>query len=86
MEKIKLIGNHIIHNPIIMEDLGRKLYTKIVEVIQSEVLEVTEQNCIDYIKDVVINRTFAGYQTEIQTIYGQLSNILDVKIEAAPDE
>ena len=35
---------------------------------------------------MVINRTFDGYQSEIQTIYGQLEKILGVKIEPAPDE
>ncbi|MDR1783670.1 MAG: MjaI family restriction endonuclease [Dysgonamonadaceae bacterium] len=67
-------------------DLGKKLYVKITEVIQSEVTEITEQDCIDYMFQLVIDRTFDGYQTEIQTIYGQLQNILDVKIESAPDE
>ncbi|MDR1739278.1 MAG: MjaI family restriction endonuclease [Bacteroidales bacterium] len=69
-----------------IEDLGKKLYVKITEVIQSEVVEVTEQDCIDYMLQLVIDRTFDGYITEIQTIYGQLQNILDVKIEAASDE
>ena len=35
---------------------------------------------------LVIDRTFDGYMTEIQTVYGQLQSILQVKIEAAPDE
>lgn len=69
-----------------LEEIGRKLYVKISEVIQYEVAEVTEQDCIDYIKDVVIRRTFEGYQTEIQTIYGQLQNMLGMRIEPAPDE
>lgn len=69
-----------------LEELGRRLYVKITEVIQSEVAEVTEQDCIDYIKDVVINRTYEGYCTEIETIYGQLQQILGVPIVAAPDE
>ena len=59
---------------------------KITEVIQYEVAEVMEQDCINYIKEVVINRTFEGYQTEIQTIYGQLQNILGMPIKPAPDE
>ena len=67
-------------------ELGKKLYVKITEVIQYEVAEVTEQDCINYIKEVVINRTFDGYQTEIQTIYGQLQNILGIPIKPAPDE
>ena len=69
-----------------IEELGRKLYVKITEVIQAEVNDVTEQDCIDYMKQLVINRTFDGYITEIQTIYGQLQNLLNIKIEPAPDE
>jgi hypothetical protein len=67
-------------------DLGKKLYVKITEVIQSEVLEITEQDCIDYMNQLVIDRTYDGYVTEIQTIYGQLQKVLNVKIEPAPDE
>ena len=69
-----------------IQDLGRKLYTKITEVIQAEIEEVTEEDCLQYIYNLVINRTFDGYQTEIKTIYGKLQRDLGVKIEAAPDE
>jgi len=69
-----------------LEELGKKLYCKITEVIQSEVNEITEEDCIDYMVELVINRTFDGYQTEIKTIYGQLQQMLGVKIEAAPDK
>lgn len=67
-------------------ELGKKLYIKITEVIQAEVSEITEQDCIDYMMQLVIDRTYEGYVTEIQTIYGQLQKILGVKIEPAPDE
>ncbi|HVY74799.1 MAG TPA: MjaI family restriction endonuclease [Puia sp.] len=67
-------------------ELGKRLYTKVTEVIQSEVAEVNEQDCIDYMIQLVIDRTYDGYVTEIQTVYGQLEKILEVKIEAAPDE
>jgi hypothetical protein len=67
-------------------DLGRKLYIKISEVILSEVKEITEQDCIDYMIQLVINRTFAGYMNEIKTIYGQLERELEANIEPAPDE
>lgn len=69
-----------------IEELGRKLYIKITEVIQAEVEEITEQDCIDYMLQLVIDRTFTGYMTEIKTIYGQLEKELDHKIEPAPDE
>lgn len=71
--------NHII-------ELGKKLYTKITEVIQAEISDISEQDCIDYIIQLVIDRTYDGYINEIQTIYGQLQDILKVKIEPAPDE
>jgi len=67
-------------------ELGKRLYIKITEVIQSEVADVTEQDCIDYMIQLVIDRTYDGYVTEIQTIYGQLQKILDVPIQPAPDE
>ena len=69
-----------------IEELGRKLYIKITEVISAEVEEVTESDCIEYMYNMVINRTYDGYMTEIKTIYGQLQKILEVKIEPAPDE
>lgn len=69
-----------------IEELGRKLYIKITEVISAEVEEVTEEDCIDYMFKMVIDRTFDGYMTEIKTIYGQLEMILNTKIHPAPDE
>ena len=74
-----------------IEGLGKKLYIKITEVVQAEVEEITEKDCIDYMFQMIINRTFDGYMTEIKTIYGQLQSILqeeflDVKIKPAPDE
>jgi len=67
-------------------DLGKKLYVKITEVIASEVETITEEDCVAYILNLVINRTFDGYMTERITIYGQLQDILGVKIEPAPDK
>jgi hypothetical protein len=69
-----------------LEDLGRKLYFKINEIVQPEVEEVTEADCVSYIKEVVIKRTFDGYVNEIQTVSGQLQNNLGVEIKPAPDE
>ncbi|MFH0989241.1 MAG: MjaI family restriction endonuclease [bacterium] len=69
-----------------IEELGRKLYVKITEVIASEVEEITEEDCIHYMFQLVIDRTFDGYTTEIRTIYGQLQDLLSIKIEPAPDE
>jgi hypothetical protein len=69
-----------------ISDLGKKLYVKITEVIPSEVETITEEDCITYMFDLVIKRTFDGYMTERETIYAQLEEILGLNIEPAPDK
>jgi len=65
--------------------LGQTLYIKLSEVVQNELGSITEEECIDYAYNLILNRTYEGYRTEIDTIYGQLESILKVKIEPAPD-
>jgi hypothetical protein len=67
-------------------EIGKKLYVKITEVLRAEIDDITEEDCINYVINLVINRTFDGYMTEKKTIYEQLQDILGVKIEPAPDE
>lgn len=67
-------------------ELGKKLYVKITEVLVAEIDEITEEDCINYIKELVIDRTYDGYVREIKTIYEQLSVELQEKIVPAPDE
>ena len=66
--------------------LGQTLYIKISEVIRSELDSISEEECIDYAYNLVLNRTYEGYKSEIDTIYGQLESIVNRKIEPAPDE
>jgi hypothetical protein len=67
-------------------EIGKKLYVKITEVVRAEIDEITEEDCINYVINLVINRTFDGYVTEKKTVYEQLQDILGIKIEPAPDE
>jgi len=67
-------------------EIGKKLYVKITEVLRAEIDNITEEDCINYVINLVINRTFDGYMTEKKTIYEQLQEILRLKIEPAPDE
>lgn len=69
-----------------IRDLGQKLYIKLSEVVQNELESIEEEECIDYAYNLVLNRTYEGYRSEIDTIYGQLESILGVKIYPAPDE
>ena len=56
-------------------DLGKKLYVKITEVIASEVEAITEKDCIAYIFDLVIKRTFDGYMTEKEGDKKKIHNV-----------
>jgi len=69
-----------------IENLGKKLFQQLTVVVKSEFESINEEECIDYIFNLVLNRTYEGYQDEIQTIYGELQKILDVEIKPAPDE
>ena len=72
-----------------LNDLGTRLYTKTTEVLQSEIEDVTLEDCVAYIWDLVIQRTFEGYKTEKRTVYEQLAGRLKdlrVAVETAPDE
>ncbi len=67
-------------------EIGRKLYVKITEVLSAEIDDITEEDCINYVINLIIIRTYDGYMTERKTIYEQLQDALGVKIEPAPDE
>ena len=69
-----------------LEELGRRLYVKISEVMRAELEDISEEDCIHYLFHLVLNRTFEGYQTEKTTVYGQLEKLLEIKIQPAPDQ
>lgn len=85
MTNHKLIENYLKENNEVLEELGRELYIKIAKGITHEASEITEDDCKNYIKDIVVNRTLEGYKG-IQTIYGQLQGILGMPIKPAPDD
>ena len=78
--------NGIRITPDYLQELGRRLYVKLSEVVQSELQGITETECIDYVYNLVLNRTYEGYRTEIATVYGLLQKALGVPVEPAPDE
>ena len=44
--------------------LGQTLYIKISEVVQSELESITEDECIDYAFNLVLNRTYESKKKE----------------------
>lgn len=60
-----------------LDELGERLYTKITEVVipkwQDAFRQLTKQDCIDYIYNLTINRTYDGYIREKSVINDGLS-------------
>lgn len=69
-----------------LEWIGEELCKRIHEVMKKEIEEISEEDCKDYIKDLVFRRTYEGYITEKETVYSLLEGALNVRIMPAPDE
>lgn len=69
-----------------LTQIGLRLYAKISEQLRAEVEAITPEDCIKYVHEVVIRRTYEGYVREKRTIYDQLEEILGLPIHPAPDE
>ena len=72
-------------------DLGTRLHEKIIEVVIPEWQEafrsLTLQDCIDYIHNLTINRTYDGYIREKSVVNDGLAKVFPfVKFEESPSE
>lgn len=74
-----------------LKELGERLYAKIKEVVipewEAAFRELTEQDCIDYIYNLTINRTYDGYLREKSVINDGLAKIFsDIEFEESDPE
>ncbi len=86
-----IIRDVIISNPKIVEELSERLYVKIIEIVIPEWTEafsqLTLQDCIDYIYNLTINRTFDGFIREKSVIEDNLAKIFsNVRFEESDPE
>lgn len=72
-------------------ELGERLYTKMTELvipqIQEAISNITRQDCVDYVYNLTINRTYDGYQREKSVVNDGLAKIFkDVEfMESDPE-
>ena len=72
-------------------ELGERLYTKMTELvipqIQEAINNITRQDCIDYVYNLTINRTYDGYQREKSVVNDGLAKIFKdvVFMESDPE-
>ncbi len=86
-----IIRDAIINNPKIAEELGKRLYEKITEVVIPEWQEafnaLTKEDCYNYIYNLTINRTFDGYLRKKSVVNDSLAKIFtEVRFEESPPE
>lgn len=86
-----IIRDAIINNPKITEELGKRLYEKITEVVIPEWQEafnaLTKEDCYNYIYNLTINRTFDGYLRKKSVVNDSLAKIFtEVRFEESPPE
>ena len=72
-------------------ELGERLYTKMTELVipqlQEAIASLTRQDCIDYVYNLTINRTFDGYQREKSVVNDGLAKIFkDIAFEESDPE
>ncbi|NDV66165.1 MjaI family restriction endonuclease [Bacteroides sp. 224] len=72
-------------------ELGERLYTKITEVVIPEWKEafskLTKEDCVNYIYNLTINRTFDGYLREKSVVNdGLAKRFPDIRFEESPSE
>ena len=89
--EISLINHLLKQNKDIQVDLGTRLHEKIIAVVIPEWQEafrsLTLQDCIDYIHNLTINRTFDGYIREKSVVNDGLAKVFpSVKFEESPSE
>lgn len=67
-------------------DLGKRLFSVLTTTVKTDLDSITEEECVHYIFNLVINRTFEGYDSETQIIRHDLEERLGIEISEAPDE
>jgi hypothetical protein len=79
MNKNAIIRELSLNNPAIMQELGERLYEKITEVVipewQAAFSQLTLDDCIDYIFNLTINRTYDGFLREKSVVNDGLAKI-----------
>jgi hypothetical protein len=67
-------------------ELGERLWEKISTVAKREIESITHDDCINYVFDVVIRRTFEGYQREMEIIKSFLEEATGLTFHPSPNK
>lgn len=74
-----------------IQELGERLYIKMTELVIPQVQEainnITRQDCLDYVYNLTINRTYDGYQREKSVVNDGLTKFFkDIEFEESDPE
>ncbi|AVQ13316.1 MjaI restriction endonuclease [Leptospira santarosai] len=74
-----------IHSKESLDELGKKLYERIQEKVLPAVQSILEIDCINYIRDLGIPKTFQGYIARLQIVQKQLKDETGIEFQYKPD-
>lgn len=77
--KNALIRKILLENPLMAQELDKRLYEKITEVVipewEAAFKQLSLQDCVDYIFNLTINRTYDGFLREKSVVNDGLAKI-----------
>lgn len=87
----RTIGQFLMTHPDVVQPLGKSLYKKLIKLkahSQDEALrDLTAQDCIDYVYEVTIHRTYDGFIREKSVVNDNLAKKFpDIKFEGSDAE
>lgn len=91
MDKADFLNKYLLGDASLQKELGTRLHEKITKVVipewEAAFKALTLQDCIDYIYNLTINRTYDGYITEKSVVHDNLAKIFpQIKFEESPAE
>ena len=75
-----------IHSHGDLETLGRELFSRVTDTILPEVQSISESDCISYIRDLVITKTYEGRKARYEIFHSILLTETGKDFKFLPDE
>ena len=72
-------------DPAYLKELGKRLHANLSTTVSEELSAITKEECIGYVFNLIVNRTWEGYRSEIETVCVELKEKLQTTILPAPD-
>lgn len=74
-----------VHSAEEISNIGKELFNRIQTVIVPEIQSITEEDCQQYLQDLVIDKTFEGHRTRFEILQNDLLRLTGKQFSFLPD-